>query len=92
MKTVAFTKAIYTVIRRYVDQAFNDMSEESEKKLSTLSLRNRCGLFHVKALLSRPKNNGKLRPSEVLICHCFAIERGIKTPENEETEMRLNGG
>ena len=41
------------VIFRYDDQPFNDISEESEKK--TLSLRNRCGPFQVKALLNKPK-------------------------------------
>ena len=47
--------AMYTAIRSYDEQAFNNMSEESEKK-KTLSLINRCGLFQVKAWLSRPKN------------------------------------
>ena len=32
LKTIALTKAIYTTIRSYDEQAF-DMSEESEKKL-----------------------------------------------------------
>ena len=55
LKTIAPTKVLYTAIHSYEDQAFHDMSEESEKKikLSTLSLRNRQGLFQVKALLSR---------------------------------------
>ena len=47
--------AMYQAIRRNDDQAFDDMSEESENKfLSALALRNHCGLFQVKALLSRP--------------------------------------
>ena len=55
LKTAALTKAMYTAIRRYEDQAFDDISEESEKNiLSTLSLINCCGLFQLKALLSRP--------------------------------------
>jgi len=46
---------MYQRIPRNDDQAFdNYTSEESEKKTS-LSLRNRCGLFQVKACLSRPK-------------------------------------
>ena len=56
LKTIALTKVMYTVIRSYVEQAFDNMSEESEKKKKTLSLRNRCGLFQVKVWLSRPKN------------------------------------
>ena len=39
------------------------MSEESGKK--TLAFRNRCGLFQVKAWLSRPKNMVASDPSEV---------------------------
>jgi len=42
------------------DEAFDDKIEESEKIfLTTLSLRNCCGLFQVKALLSRPKKMQK---------------------------------
>jgi len=52
-----------TVIHRYDEQAFNHMSEESERK--TLSWRNRCGLFQVKAWLSRPKNMAASDPGEV---------------------------
>ena len=38
MKTTVFTKATYKAIRRYEDQAFDDTSEEVEKKkLSSLS-------------------------------------------------------
>ena len=49
--------AMYPEICRYEDEAFDDMSEDSEKIfLSALSLRNCCGLFQVKALLSKPKN------------------------------------
>ena len=42
-------------IRSYDEQAFDNMSEESEKKnnLRALSLINRCGLFQLKAVLSR---------------------------------------
>ena len=32
LKTKALTKAMYTVIPRYVDEAYDDMSEESEEK------------------------------------------------------------
>ena len=32
MKTIALTKAMYTSIHKYEYQAFDDMSEESEKK------------------------------------------------------------
>ena len=49
---------MYTVIRRYVDEAFDATSEESGKK--TLSFRNCYGLFQ--ACLSRPKNMGSYRP------------------------------
>ena len=62
-KTIALTKAMYTTIRSYDEQSFDNMSEESEKK--TLSLRNRCGLFQVKAWLNRPKNMAASDPSEV---------------------------
>ena len=55
--------AIYSAIRSYDEQAFDNMSEESEKK--TLSLRNHCGLFQVKAWLSRPKNMAASDPSEL---------------------------
>ena len=40
-KTTAFTKVVKTAIRRCDDQTFDDMSEESEKQLSALSLRNK---------------------------------------------------
>ena len=56
--------AIYPGIRSYDEQAFNNMSEESQKK-QTLSLKNCCGLFRVKARLSRPKNMVASEPSEV---------------------------
>ena len=66
LKTIARTKAMYTVMYKCNDeQAFDNMSEESEKKQKTLSLRNHCGLFQVKALLSRPKNMAVSDPSEV---------------------------
>ena len=55
--------AMYPVICRYDEQAFDNMSKESEKK--SLSFRNRCGLFQIKALLSRPKNMAASDPSEV---------------------------
>ena len=55
LKIIALTKTMYPVIHNYDEQTFDNMSEESEKK-KTLSLRNHCGLFQVKARLSRPKN------------------------------------
>ena len=45
---------MYPAICRCDEQAFDNISEESEKK--PLTLRNHCGLFQVKAWLSRPKN------------------------------------
>ena len=47
LKTISLTKAMYTVIHRYLDEAFNDISEESEKItfLKALSLINHCSLF-----------------------------------------------
>ena len=54
----------YPAIHRYDDQAFDDMSEESEKK--TFLLRNRCGLFQVKAFVEQAKKNGELRPQTVM--------------------------
>ena len=48
---------MYPAIRRYDDQAFDDICEESGKNIY-FSLRNCCGLFQAKALLSRPKNDG----------------------------------
>ena len=63
LKTIAFTKVMYTVIHSYYEQAFDNMNEESEKK--ALLFRNRCGLFQVKLSLSRPKNMGVSDPSEV---------------------------
>ena len=56
--------AMYPVIRSSDEQAFINMSEERERK-KRLSLRNRCGLFQVKAWLSRPKNMVASDPSEV---------------------------
>ena len=53
--------AMYPAIRQYDEQTFDDMSKESEKK--TLSLRNRCGLLQVKALLSRPNKMANEDPS-----------------------------
>ena len=32
LKTIALTKAMYTAIHSYYEQAFNNMSEESEEK------------------------------------------------------------
>ena len=68
--------AIYPVIRSYDEQAFNNVSEESERK-KTLSLRNRCGLFQVKAWLSRPENMAVSDPREVT----------QETPLNPESEV-----
>jgi len=47
LKTIALTKVMSTVIHSYVDEAFDEMSEESDKKniFSTLSLINNGGLF-----------------------------------------------
>ena len=50
-----YKHTMYPAIHRYDDQAFDDMSEESGKKTKTLLLRNGCGPFQVKALLSRQK-------------------------------------
>ena len=41
-------------IRRYDDQAFDDMIDESGKK-TTIVKKNHCGLFQVEALVRRPK-------------------------------------
>ena len=60
LKTIALTKVMETVSRGFAEQAFDNMSEESEKKI--LSLRNCCGLFQVKAWLSRPKKHGGFTP------------------------------
>ena len=65
LKTIVLTKEMYTAIHSYDEQTFNNMSEESEKKQKTLSLRNRRGLFPVKAWLSRPNNMVASDPSEV---------------------------
>ena len=62
LKTIVLTKAMYTAIRSYDEQVFDNTSEESEK--ITLSLRNRGGLFQVKARLSRPKNMAASDPSK----------------------------
>ena len=51
---------MYPAIHSYDEQAFDNMNEESEKE--TLSLRNCCGLFQVKAWSSRPKTHGGFRP------------------------------
>ena len=64
MKTIGLTKATYTVIHSYDEQAFDNMSKESGKK-KTSSIINHCGLFQVKAWLSRPKNMAASDPSEV---------------------------
>ena len=57
---------MYLAIRSYDEQAFDNMSEESKKKKNPkLSLINRCGLFQVKAWLSRPKNVAASDPSSV---------------------------
>ena len=71
---------MYPAIRRYDEQAFDNMSEESEKK--KLSLRNRCGLFQVKACLSRPKNMAASDSSEV-------TEETPSDPESEVAEHHL---
>ena len=55
--------AMYPVICSYDEQGLDNMSEESVKK-KTLSSGNRCGLFQVKAWLSRPKNMAASDPSE----------------------------
>ena len=56
---------MYPGIRSYDEQAFDNVSEESETKPS--SSRNRCSLFQVKAWLSRPKNMVASDPSEVTL-------------------------
>ena len=73
--------AMYPAIRSYDEQAFDNMSDESEKK-HTLSLRNRCGLFQVKAWLSRPKNMVASDPSMV-------TQETPFDPESEVAEDRL---
>ena len=62
LKTIVLTKAMYTTSRSYDEQPFDNMSEESEEKKKTLSLRNRRSLFQIKAWLSRPKNMAALDP------------------------------
>ena len=65
MKTIVLTKAMYTTIHRYDEQAFDyNMSDESEKE-NVLSLTNHCGLFQVKAWLSRPQNMVASAPRKV---------------------------
>ena len=55
LKTIALTKAMYATICRYVYQAFNDITEESDKNiLSALLLINCDGLFQLEVLLRRP--------------------------------------
>ena len=65
LKTIVLTQAMYPTICSYDEQAFDNMSEESERKM--LSLRNCCGLFQVKAWWSRPKNMVASDPSEVTL-------------------------
>ena len=60
LKTIVLIKAMYTAIHSYDEQAFDNMSEESEK--NTLSLSIRCGLFQVETWLSRPKKHGGYTP------------------------------
>ena len=79
LKTIVLTKAMYTMIRSDVEEAFNNMSEESEKK-KTLSLRNRCGLFQVKAWLSRPQKTWQLQTPARL------PRIRLKTPSRAVTE------
>ena len=68
---------MYPAIRSYDEQEFDNMSEESERK--TLSLRNRCGLFQVKAWLSRQKNMVASDPSLVTEdTHKDPRERGVR--------------
>ena len=64
-KLIALTKVMYTTIRRYEDQAFNDMSEEREKKTfcHDLSSINCCGLFQL-GIVEQAKQNGELRPHQ----------------------------
>ena len=64
LKTIVLTKVRHSAIHSYDEQAFDNMSEESNKK-KTLSLRIRCGLFDVKSWLSRPENMAATDPSEV---------------------------
>ena len=52
LKTIVLTKAI----RNYDEQAFNNTSEESEKK-KTLSFQNHCGLFQVKGMVEQAKKD-----------------------------------
>ena len=55
---------MYPAIRSDDEQAFDNMSEESEEK-KTLSERSHCHLFQVKTWLRRPKNMAASDPSEV---------------------------
>ena len=72
---------MYPAILSYDEQASDNMSEESGKK-KTLSLRNRCGLFEVEALLSRPKNMAASDPSRL-------PRKCLQTPDSEVAEDLL---
>jgi len=52
---------MYPAIRSDDEQAFDNMNDESGKK-KTFSFTIYCGLFQVKASLSRPKKRGSFRP------------------------------
>ena len=72
---------MYAAIRNSDEQAF-DMSEESEEE-KTLSLRNHCGLFHVKARLSKRKKTWQHQTPARL------PRIRLKTPDIEVAEDRL---
>ena len=58
LKTIAPTKAMYTVIRSYEDQAFNDMSKESEEK------KNLSTFFFIKKMLQPVQRQGIVEQTE----------------------------
>ena len=62
LKTRALTKAMYAAIRRYVDEAFDNMIEESEKILECFMDKKLLRPVPNQGIVEQAKNNGELRP------------------------------
>ena len=63
LKTIALTKALYTAIRRNVDEAFDDISEESEKKhFERFIVDKPLRPVPSQDIVEQAEQNGELRP------------------------------
>ena len=61
MKTIALTKALYPAIHNHVEQAFNNMNEESEKKKNFI-IKKSLRPVPSQGMVEQAKKHGGFRP------------------------------